>query len=218
VQESDQVEFRTRLKQAWPELSAEQEERVSRFYRLVLQENEIQNLTRQTSPKDFIEGHVLDVKALLKSALVSFPAMDLGSGCGVPGLLTSAVAEDRWVLADSEGRKAAFLAATVETLGLKNVQVFSGRGEEFLKTAEVGSIVARAVGPVERIYAWLRNCSTWNNLVLFKGPGWDAEWQSFLESKYRAELDVDAEYGYTVGNPVKNLRIVRLIRTKRAQK
>src|SRR5271156_4525490 len=98
--ESDLQEFRKLLKEAWPELSVVQEERVVRFYRLLLAENEIQNLTRLTSPKDFVEGHVLDVKALLKSGLLSFPAMDLGSGCGVPGLLAAAVSENAWVLAE----------------------------------------------------------------------------------------------------------------------
>lgn len=216
--ESDFQEFRKRLKEAWPELSVVEEERVVRFYRILLQENELQNLTRLTSPRDFIEGHVLDVKALLKCGLVSFPAMDLGSGCGVPGLLAAAVSENAWVLAESEGRKAAFLSACADSLGLHHVQIFSGRGEEFLKTGAAGSIVARAVGPVERIYVWMRNCSTWNNLILLKGPGWDAEWKSFQETKYQNELELDAEYNYSAGEPAKSLRIVRLIRTKRPKK
>src|SRR5579884_2712123 len=101
--EAEIQEFRRLLKESWPELAVVRHELVVRFYRLVLAENEKQNLTRLTSPKEFIEGHVLDVRALLKSGLLSFPAMDLGSGGGVPGLLAAATSDDQWVLAESEG-------------------------------------------------------------------------------------------------------------------
>ena len=37
--------------------------------------------------------------------------------------------------------------------------------EEFLLNHQVETIVARAVGPVDRIFGWIRTCSTWNNLV-----------------------------------------------------
>lgn len=218
MQESDSRDFRALLKEAWPELTTVQQEQCGRFYGLLAQENEVQNLTRLTSPRAFLEGHVLDVKALLQSSLVSMPAMDLGSGCGVPGLLAAAISGDPWVLAESEGRKAAFLERAVESLGLSQVQVFSGRGEDFLKNGVAGTVVARAVGPVERIYAWLRNCSTWNTLVLMKGPGWEEEFKSFRKTKYKNELEIDAEYNYCVGTPPKSLRIVRLVRTKKPAK
>lgn len=212
MHESDLQEFRELLKTAWPELSSAHVERVVRFYGLVLAENEVQNLTRLISPKDFLLGHVLDVKELISSGLVQYPAMDLGSGGGVPGLLAAAIDVGTWILAESEGRKAAFLKSAVERLELSNVEVFAGRGEEFLRNSEVLSIVARAVGPIERIYSWLRPCSTWNNLVLLKGPGWDAEWKSFQESKCRTELRVTDEHPYSTGEPPKSLRILRVER------
>lgn len=211
-------EFRKLLKEAWPELAVVRQELTLRFYRIVLAENEVQNLTRLTSPKEFIDGHVMDVKALLKSGLVSFPAMDLGSGGGVPGLLAAAFTEDPWILAESEGRKSAFLQSAAERLELPNVEVFHGRGEDYLKSSDVSAIVARAVGPVDRIYAWLRGCSTWNKLVLLKGPAWDAEWKSFSESKYAGELEVEAEYNYTAGEPPRRLRIVKLGRIKKTRR
>src|SRR6266403_1947508 len=102
MQESDLNEFRSLLKEVWPGLSVVHQEQVVRFYRLVMAENEVQNLTRQSSPKDFIQGHVLDVRELFRSGLLSFPAMDLGSGGGVPGLLAAVTNENPWVLAESE--------------------------------------------------------------------------------------------------------------------
>jgi 16S rRNA (guanine527-N7)-methyltransferase len=92
------------------DLSPLRRDSVLAFYSALLRENEIQNLTRLTAPQDFLEGHLLDARALLESGLVSFPAMDLGSGCGVPGLLAAVLTDQgKWVLAESEGRKAEFL-------------------------------------------------------------------------------------------------------------
>jgi 16S rRNA (guanine527-N7)-methyltransferase len=199
-----QTEFQTRLKQAWPSLSPIQFEKIGQFYDLVVAENEIQNLTRLISPSDFVSGHVLDVIELSDSGVVDFPAMDLGSGVGVPGLLSAIVDEKQWLLTDSEGRKAEFLRSSAEKLGLSNVQVFGKRAEDVLKTTSVSSIVARAVGPVGRIFAWVERCSTWNNLVLLKGPGWD-------ETK-KKKLQIVSDHFYEVGEEKKRRRIVKLKR------
>jgi 16S rRNA (guanine527-N7)-methyltransferase len=214
------TEFSDRLTLAWPELSSAQQKKVAEFYQLVVAENEIQNLTRLISPQDFVAGHVLDVKELLASGLLQYPAMDLGSGGGVPGLLAAAILEETelakpWVLVDSEGRKAEFLRKSVELLGLSQVQVFGKRAEDVLKTISVDSIVARAVGPVERIFAWIQNCSTWNTLVLLKGPGWDEEWKSFQQSAHRKKLEIAGDHFYEVGAEKKRRRIVKLRRVKR---
>jgi 16S rRNA (guanine527-N7)-methyltransferase len=162
-----------------PKLPDTQIAKILRFRELLEAENQVQNLSRLISPRDFYEGHLIDTLELLKSGLVRFPAMDLGSGCGVPGLLAAILEEGRWVLAESEGRKADFLKRAVEILDLPGVEVFSGRAEAYLGGRSVETIVARAVGPVGRIFSWIENRSTWNNLVVLKGPGWDVEWKSF---------------------------------------
>jgi 16S rRNA (guanine(527)-N(7))-methyltransferase RsmG len=193
-------------------------ERLVKFRELMVAENEKQNLTKLTSPEDFYFGHVLDVQKLLSFERLQFPAVDLGSGCGVPGLLAAIVSDDHWVLAESEGRKAAFLQDAVRELGLLDrVEVQSQRAERWLGGLKqpVGCIVARAVGPLDRIYGWLKDCSTWNTLVLFKGPGWGGEWESFSSGAHRGRLVVKESHEYTAG-PEKKVRvIVRLERVPR---
>ncbi|MCM2277991.1 MAG: class I SAM-dependent methyltransferase [Oligoflexia bacterium] len=213
---SNILEFSTELGLAWPELDAFAQQRVEEFYKLMAAENERQNLTRLISPQEFIEGHVLDVRELLKSGLVEFPAMDLGSGGGVPGLLAAVVRPDSWVLSDSEGKKAEFLGRAAQELGISDrVQVTHLRGEVFLRQNSVKSVVARAVGPVDRIYPWLRACSTWNSLVLLKGPAWEEEWKRFQQSKFRRELRIAAEHHYVVGAENKKRIILQLVRVPR---
>jgi 16S rRNA G527 N7-methylase RsmG len=214
---SDSIEFRNLMaSELGSELSSEQIERVVRFREEVLKENEIQNLTRLLSPKDFYEGHVLDAVHLKKSGLVSYPAMDLGAGMGVPGLLSALIygenSGESWVSCDSETMKANFTARVSELFDLSQVSVTSERGETYLATHKVESIVARAVGPVSRIYAWLANCSTWNNLVLMKGPRWEEEWNEFSKTSQRNRLKVAGEYRYEVGTESKRRLIIRLNR------
>lgn len=214
---SDSIDFRRLLEADKAlDLSLEQIERAIEFREEVLRENEIQNLTRLLSPVDFFEGHIKDVIHLQRSGLVSFPALDLGAGMGVPGLLTAILygtGEGKtWVSCDSEGRKAEFLQRMVEHFHLDGVSTAAIRAEEVLSTHQIGSVVARAVGPVSRIYAWIRTRSTWNNLILLKGPKWAEEWADFQTTPQRNQLILDGQYTYTVGAEEKARIIVRLRR------
>jgi 16S rRNA (guanine527-N7)-methyltransferase len=216
---TDNQIFAELVKESWEGLTSEQFELIVKFRECVVEENKTQNLTRLTSPEDFLNGHVLDVKHLLESGLVDFPALDLGSGCGVPGLLSGLIHGDQWVVTDAEGHKAEFLRKTAEKLGDKSkIEVCFGRAETVLQSKRVESVVARAVGPVERIFSWLQNCSTWNTLVLLKGPGWKEEWEAFQKSKFRRDLSIDRSYTYTVGPEKKERIIVRLKRVPRGTK
>ena len=141
--------------------------------------------------------------------------MDLGSGCGVPGILAAIVGGHPWVLAESERHKAEFLFRVSRELGLTSVRVVADRGENFLSENSIQSIVARAVGPVDRIYTWMRERSTWNNMVLLKGPNWVNEWETFNQSRFRGELRVAKTHEYSVGLENKRRVLVKLERVPR---
>lgn len=187
------------------------QERVVQFYELLIEENKVQNLTRLVSPQDFKNGHLVDVLELLKTQWVRYPAVDLGSGCGVPGLLAAAVDPSRWVLVESEKRKADFLQRTVQKLALTElVEVRAERLENYLRTNSTPTIVARAVGSVERIYSWIFKCSTWNELVLFKGPGWEDEWSQFQKGRFKNKLSVLDIYSYCIEDSGHQRKIIKL--------
>ena len=58
--------------------------------------------------------------------------VDFGSGAGFPGIPLAIVRPKASVaLIESNGKKAAILREVVRGLGLKNVEVFCGRGEAF---------------------------------------------------------------------------------------
>ena len=190
---------------------------IVKFRELVIDENERQNLTRLLTPQSFFEGHFSDAKELVASGLVDYPAMDLGSGVGVPGIIAAILTSEAWVLCESEKKKADFLSRVVEELGLESqVIVFSGRGEDYLKLGKVSSVVARAVGPIGRIYQWIRSCSTWNSIVLLKSKGWTAEFEEFCLTSFSKELKLsDRQHTYQTGTENKERLIVKLSRIKK---
>ncbi len=214
---SDSPEFRRLLEEnLGSSLNETQIARLVAFREEVLKENAIQNLTRQLSPKDFYEGHVLDVVHLERSGLLELPALDLGAGMGVPGILHALIYTPKgavtWISSDSEGKKADFMQRMIELFTLEGVSATSVRGEEILDTHPVSTLVARAVGPVSRIYGWFRTRSTWNTLILLKGPKWDEEWAEFERSPHKGRLILDKTYEYVSGMSEKKLKIVSLRR------
>ncbi len=206
------AEFRSYLEKCeLDRFSVEQIDRLVLFRDEVLKENEVQNLTRLLSPLDFYEGHVLDVIHLKKSAQIEFPCLDLGSGMGVPGLVYALLYGGEWVVCDSEVKKADFMARMIDLFELTNCKSIGGRAESYLATHPVNSIVSRAVGPVSRIMAWTGPSSTWNKLVLLKGPRWADEWKEFRLKT----LKLGRTYNYTVGKDEKTRVIVELLRQNR---
>jgi len=205
-------EFRSYLENCDLEkFSVEQVDRVVAFREEVLKENEVQNLTRLLSPVDFYEGHVLDVIHLKKSGQVEFPCMDLGSGMGVPGLVYALLYGGEWLVCDSEVKKADFMARMIDLFDLRGCKAIRGRAESYLDSHNVNSIVVRAVGPVSRIMAWIGPSSTWNKLILLKGPKWPEEWKEFRLKT----LKLGKTYNYSVGSEQKTRVIVELIRQDR---
>ncbi len=211
-------EFRELLQST--DLDSDQIERVVEFREEVLREEEMQNLTRLLSPKDFFEGHVQDVLELEKSGLLAGSAIDMGAGMGVPGLLHQLVfprpapqgAEFAWVSSDSERMKADFAQRMIEKFDIPAMTAISERAETYLASHSIDNVVARAVGPVTRIYNWLRTCSTWNNLMLFKGPRWEEEWAEFQKTGQRSQLSVLTTHDYVVGDEKKQRKIILLRR------
>jgi len=214
---SDSDEFKMKLvEQTLVPLSDEQIDRTVRFREAVLGENENQNLTRLLTPTDFFEGHVLDVLHLKKTGWIDSKTLDLGSGMGVPGLLYAIIFGGKWVLSDSETSKANFMSRIIDEFHLDSVQSTNKRAEEFLSThgGDVFAITSRAVGSVTKQYTWLSKCSTWNTLILFKGPKWEEEWAEFTLTGQRKRLKIAAEYPYSVGAEKKKRKLIRLDRSR----
>ncbi len=187
-------------------------DRLVRFWELVQKENGVQNLTCIIEPVAFAEEHLRDSIELIKTGWIQGEAVDLGTGGGFPGIPCAILGSASWILIDSEKRKIDFVQSVIKALELTNARAIHGRAEAVLAGGRHDFVVSRAVGPVERIYGWLSKCSTWNNLVLLKGPRWDEEWAAFQGGAHRNKLQLKDITEYEVGSEKKKRKIVWLSR------
>jgi len=106
---------------------------LGRYLSLVLDTTTRINLTAIRAPAQAWIRHVFDSLTLL-SLIADLPSgsrvADVGSGAGLPGIPLAIVRPDlSFVLIESTGKKAAFLRAVCERLGLGNAQVVCDRAE-----------------------------------------------------------------------------------------
>jgi 16S rRNA (guanine527-N7)-methyltransferase len=196
-------EFYQHLFNQKTDLNEKQLQNAAKFAEILHRENEKQNLTRITGVSEFYDGHLVDVLELLKQPALGERIIDIGSGCGVPGLLAGAIDERisrEWFLIDSEKNKAEYLSATAAEMQLNRVSAYYDRVENVILDVAPDTIIARAVGTVDKIAAWTMNCSTWNNLILFKSKGWEEEWKEAKDSRFGKKLTVTHTHEYSSGD------------------
>ena len=106
---------------------------MARYGALLLETNQVMNLTAITDPADVAALHFLDSAALL--TLTDFKeksVADVGTGAGFPGLpLKIAEPSIRLTLLDAQGKRVRFLETVCAELGLTDVECVHGRAEEF---------------------------------------------------------------------------------------
>lgn len=150
-------------------------EKCGQHLALIVAANEHLNLTRITSPREAAIKHVLDSVLPWRLFAGATRVVDAGSGPGFPGVpLSLVLPEVRFILAESVQKKARFLDAAVEELGLENVSVLPQRAEDVLRALKADTVTARAVAPISRAVGLLAPAVKAGTRALFyKGP--DAE-------------------------------------------
>lgn len=108
--------------------------------------------TAVRDPQEGVDVHLADSLSVL--TIEELPGIrriaDIGSGCGIPGLVLAAVMPSVEVVAiDSVGRKCAFIESAAELAGLRNVTTANCRVEELTDSrGAFGLVTARAVAPL----------------------------------------------------------------------
>lgn len=141
--------------------------RMEKFVGLVVAESEHQNLIARSTVAEIWARHVVDSAQLIpmaKSALGAW--LDIGSGAGFPGLVVAALTDRIVTLAEPRKRRVAFLEAAADALNTSDrVSVFAGKVEA-LGGASVSVISARAVAPLDSLFAGAANSAAQETLWL----------------------------------------------------
>lgn len=143
--------MRALLQQGLRELGLDESraETLERYASLLLEKNEVMNLTAITEPTAVAQLHLLDSAALTKYVeLRGKKVVDVGTGAGLPGMPLRILEPDfDLTLLDSLGKRITWLAEVCGALGLERVECVHARAEEFAEERREGYdlAVSRAV-------------------------------------------------------------------------
>ena len=114
-------------------LDVSRAETLERFSSLLLEKNQVMNLTAITEPDAVAQLHLLDSAAVLRFVdLTGKNVIDVGTGAGFPGMPLRILKGDfDLTLLDSLGKRVSWLSEVCGELQLKRVQCVHARAEEF---------------------------------------------------------------------------------------
>jgi 16S rRNA (guanine527-N7)-methyltransferase len=139
--------------------------RLDHLAALVTVESDQQNLIARSTLATIWSRHIVDSLQLAPLAPDQGDWLDIGTGAGFPGLaLAAALPERRFILVEPRRLRADFLRETAQALSLPQVEVITGKVENFSQV--VGVISARAVAQVAQIIASAAQCASNETLWL----------------------------------------------------
>ena len=105
---------------------------LAEYGRLLLEKNQVMNLTAITEPERVAQLHMLDSAALLKGAdFQNKTLIDVGTGAGFPGIpLKILVPSLQVTLLDSLNKRVDWLGQVCAQLALENIRAIHARAEE----------------------------------------------------------------------------------------
>ena len=110
-----------------------------RYYELLIQKNEVMNLTAITEFHDVVQKHFVDSLMIQKLYTPKGEEywLDLGTGDGFPGIPLKIVYPNlKILLLDSLNKRVKFLQEVIEELGLSGITAVHGRAEELARKEE----------------------------------------------------------------------------------
>ena len=146
LQKYSTTQFQKDLESFSIQLSEDQLAQFLMYYEMLVEWNQMMNLTAIIEYNDVIKKHFVDSLSLTKACDATtshhltkpLSIIDVGTGAGFPGLaLKIAFPNLKVTLLDSLNKRILFLNAVIEKLGLTGVETVHGRAEDFAKPGKL---------------------------------------------------------------------------------
>lgn len=134
--EYNTTQFKKDLSEIGVSLTENQIQQFLIYYEMLIEWNNVMNLTAITEFDEVMKKHFVDSLSLIKATNVqeSKKVIDVGTGAGFPGLaLKIAYPNLQITLLDSLNKRIQFLDAVISKLNLQNIETIHGRAEDFAK-------------------------------------------------------------------------------------
>ena len=142
-------EFIINVKKLGIDLNQTQIDQFNKYYELLIEYNKVMNLTGITEYEAVLEKHFYDSLTMCnKVDLNNSTLVDIGAGAGFPCIpLKIAYPTLNITVVDSLTKRMTFLETVIKELGLKDIETYAMRGEDFAKLhrEEFDYVTARAV-------------------------------------------------------------------------
>lgn len=194
-------------------LTEDQLDTFERFGSLLLEKNQVMNLTAITEPEKVAELHFFDCLALLNAAdFKGKRVIDVGCGAGFPGVpLKIAEPTMQLTLLDSLGKRMDWLREILPGLGL-DANVVTARAEEYVVSCREGYdlAVSRAVARLNVLcelclpYVKVGGC-----FLAMKGQLADVELEEAKKAISLLGGKVERVFAYDVENAVHRAVVIR---------
>jgi 16S rRNA (guanine527-N7)-methyltransferase len=179
---------------------------LDRYVELVHVAQKDQNLVSASTLSIFWARHIADSAQLILSANTG-SWLDIGSGAGVPGIVTAILTGESTILVEPRAKRAAFLLDVVENLGLRRVRVVSTTVQK-LVAKPVDNITARAVATLPAIIDMAIDFSHEGTVWLLpkgkRGQSELASWPRAWQGKWEVRVSVtDPDSHILIGRHIK---------------
>ena len=184
----------------------------ARHLQMIVEANVTMNLTRIVGEREAAIKHVVDSLLPWRLFKNAKRVADAGTGAGYPGIpLAVVLPETCFFLLESVQKKARFVEAATEVLGLANVTVVPARAEEWLGRQRVDLVTARAVAPLEKaIPLFAPGLRGGGKVLLYKGPDAENEIAAAAEEARKRRIQVRVVDRYELPDELGARTIVEL--------
>lgn len=171
-------------------------QQLTRFYELLMANQNENNFTRLLTIKDVAIRHFIDSLMPAKLRELKFPLLDMGTGPGFPGIpLKIHFPDEKIILAEGVQKRVEFLKQVREEMKLKNLPII-GRNVNLEFFYPVNGVITRAVEDASNTLGNVVNSlQTGGEVYLMKGPNCGPEIQPALD-KWGEYFELAADIAY----------------------